>query len=59
MTGLINRILKLSGKYAARIKVAFVFSFFKSILSKMPICWLFWLFADFTKAALRADIVCG
>lgn len=52
MTGLINRILKLSGKYAARIKVAFVFSFFKSILSKMPILLAFLALRGFYEGSL-------
>lgn len=52
MIGLINRILKLSGKYAARIKVAFVFSFFKSILSKMPILLAFLALRGFYEGSL-------
>lgn len=36
---MISRILKLSGKYSKRIKLAFVFSVFDAILSKMPILY--------------------
>ena len=36
---MISRILKLSGKYSKRIKLAFVFSVFDAVLSKMPILY--------------------
>lgn len=52
MTGLINRILKLSGKYAARIKAAFVFSFFKSMLSKAPVLLAFLILRRFYEGDL-------
>lgn len=46
---LIQRILKLSGKYRGRIQWAFVLAVFESILSKLPICYAFvilWKFYD-------------
>lgn len=37
MIALMERILSVSGKYKGRIKLAFVFSFLKSLLAKAPI----------------------
>lgn len=37
MIALMRRILEVSGKYKRRIQLAFVFSFLKSMLSKVPI----------------------
>ena len=36
---MISRVLKLSGKYSKRIKLAFVFSVLDAILAKMPILY--------------------
>ena len=48
MIALMKRILAVSGKYKGRIQAAFVFSFFKSMLSHAPIilsffalCWFY------------------
>lgn len=41
MLRLIGRFLAIAGRYAARIKVAFVFSFFKSMLAKAPVILAF------------------
>lgn len=37
LIGLIKRIIRISGKYAARIKIAFVLSAIKSMLLQMPV----------------------
>lgn len=37
---LIKRIIKISGKYAGRIKAAFVCAAIKSIMMQMPIYYL-------------------
>ena len=37
MIALMKRILAVSGKYQGRIRLAFVFSFLKSLLSKAPV----------------------
>lgn len=47
MIRLIKRILKLSGRYKGKIQTAFVFSFLKSVLSKIPICLSFFVLAKF------------
>lgn len=47
MIKLINKILNVSGKYKGRIKIAFIFSFLKSFLSKFPICLAFFVFTAF------------
>ena len=52
MIRLIQRILCLSGKYRARIQTAFVFSFLKSMLSKMPICLAFLVLSGFYEQTL-------
>ncbi len=41
MLKLIRRIINLSGRYKIRIQAAFIFSFLKSMLSKMPIFFAF------------------
>ncbi len=43
MLGMISRILKVSGKYKGRIYAAFVFSFFKGILMKLPIMLTYYI----------------
>lgn len=47
MLKLIGRILRLSGKYKGKIQAAFVFSFLKSMLSKMPIFFAFLVLGKF------------
>ncbi len=47
MIALMKRILKASGKYKSKIKRAFVFSFFKSLLSKAPVIIGFMTLAAF------------
>ncbi len=44
---LIQRILKLSGKYKGRIKFAFVLAVVESILSKLPIYYAFVILSKF------------
>lgn len=44
---LIHRIIKLSGKYAGRIRLAFVCSALKSMLSQMPIFVTYLVFLQF------------
>ena len=41
MLRLIGRFLAIAGRYSARIKVAFVFSFFKSMFAKAPVILAF------------------
>ena len=52
MLKLLKRILRLSGKYSKKIKAAFLFSFFKSILSKMPIFLAFLILEKFYTESL-------
>lgn len=47
MIALMRRILAVSGNYQGRIKLAFVFSFLKSILAKAPIGFGFFVLAAF------------
>ncbi len=47
MITLMRRILAVSGDYQGRIKLALVFSFFKSILAKAPIGFAFFALAAF------------
>ena len=37
MISLMSRILAIAGKYRRNIKIAFIFSFLKSMLAKSPI----------------------
>lgn len=54
MIALIQRILKVSGPYRGRIRLAFVFSFLKSLLSKAPIELAFLVFAAFYRGTMTA-----
>lgn len=54
MIALIQRILKVSGPYRGRIRLAFVFSFLKSLLSKAPIGLAFLVFAAFYRGTMTA-----
>lgn len=47
MIALMKRILAVSGKYKGRIRLAFVFSFLKSLLAKAPIGLAFWALSAF------------
>ena len=47
MIALMRRILAVSGNYQGRIKLAFVFSFLKSILAKAPIGFGFFVLGAF------------
>lgn len=47
MIALMKRILDVSGKYKRRIQLAFVFSFLKSFLAKVPIGLAFLVFSAF------------
>ena len=47
MIQLLQRILRLSGSYRGRIRLAAVFSFFKAFFSKAPIIVAFFLIAGF------------
>lgn len=55
MIKLIGRILRLSGKYAPRIKVAFVCAAIKSILKNMPVFIAFLAFNDYMNGLLSAN----
>ena len=59
MIYLFQRILKLSGSYKRRIQAAFVFSFLKAVLAKMPICLAFFILSKFCDKTLTpADCGC-
>ena len=47
MITLMKRILAVSGPYKNRIKIAFIFSFLKSLLAKAPIMLAFLALAAF------------
>lgn len=49
MIELIKRILNVSGKYKGRIKLAFIFSFLKSLLAKAPIVLAFITIYEFVE----------
>lgn len=53
MLSIINRILKVAKAYKWQIRIAFVCSFFKSILAKMPIIIAFYLIAGFISGKLE------
>lgn len=55
MIRLMGRILSLSGKYKKRIQAAFVFSFAKSVLAKIPICLAFVVLSRFYDNTLKAS----
>lgn len=48
------RILKLSGKYKARIKAAFLFSVLEAILAKMPIVYSFVILTKLYNKSIQA-----
>ena len=54
MIKLMKRILAVSGKYRRRIQLAFVFSFLKSLLAKVPIMLAFLALAGFYEGTLAA-----
>ena len=54
MIKLMKRILAVSGKYKRRIQLAFVFSFLKSLLAKVPIMLAFLALARFYEGTLAA-----
>ena len=47
MISLMSRILAIAGKYRRNIKIAFIFSFLKSMLAKSPIGLAFIAFNAF------------
>lgn len=55
MITLMKRILAVSGKYKSRITVAFVFSFLKSMLMKVPIMVGFFVLAAFYEDKITAQ----
>lgn len=55
MIALMKRILAVSGKYKGRIQLAFVFSFLKSMLSKVPIMMGFFVLAAFYDEKMTAQ----
>lgn len=54
MIDLMKRILAVSGVYRKRILLAFVFSFFKSLLSKAPIMLAFLVLTGFYEGSISA-----
>lgn len=52
---LINRIIKLSGRYAGRIRLAFVCSALKSMLSQMPIFVTYLVFLQFYENSMTVS----
>ena len=52
MIDLMKRILTVSGVYQKRILLAFVFSFFKSLLSKAPIMLAFLVLTGFYEGSI-------
>ena len=61
MIDLMKRILTVSGVYRKRILLAFVFSFFKSLLSKAPIMLAFLVLTGFYEGSIsaRSCLLCG
>lgn len=55
MIKLISRVMKLSGKYAPKIRVAFVCAAIKSILKNMPIFISFLAFSDYINGVLSVN----
>lgn len=51
---MLSRILKLAGKYKARIKTAFVFSVLEAILAKMPVAYAFVILSKFYDKSIEA-----
>ncbi|MGC6173068.1 ABC transporter ATP-binding protein [Lacrimispora sp. 38-1] len=54
MKAMLSRIIKLSGKYKARIKAAFLFSVLEAILAKMPIVYAFGILSKFYDKSIQA-----
>ena len=59
MIRLMKRILAVAGVYRGRIKLAFVFSFLKALLSKMPIGLAFIAFIEFYRGEMTSGICLG
>ena len=61
MIALMKRILQTAGPYQGRIRLAFVFSFLKSMLAKAPLCLAFWVLAAFYNGSAGAALClqCG
>ena len=55
MIAIIKRILKITGKYKGKVKLAFLFSFIKSMLSKAPIMLAFIMLSDFMENRMTAE----
>ncbi|NLK78169.1 MAG: ABC transporter ATP-binding protein [Clostridiales bacterium] len=55
MIAIIKRILKITGKYKGKVKLAFLFSFIKSMLSKAPIMLAFIMLSDFMEKRMTAE----
>ena len=53
MIGLIKRILTVSGKYRGRIYTAFVFSFLKGMLQKVPVILTYFVVTKFLDGVLE------
>ncbi|MGN0351015.1 MAG: ABC transporter ATP-binding protein [Roseburia sp.] len=56
MIALIRRILNVAGKYKGRIKVAFIFSFLKSMLSKAPVGLAFVMLSAFLEDTANGEL---
>ncbi len=56
MLALINKIISVSGRYKARIYIAFIFSFVKSVLSKMPIVLSFVAIRHFIEGTMTERV---
>jgi len=56
MIALMSRILSISGKYKKNIYLAFVFSFFKSMLAKMPVFLAFLCFEAFYNQTMHSQM---
>ena len=56
MLALMNRIIKVSAAYGGRIRLAFVFSFLKSLLSKAPIALAFVMLAAFYENSVTGTL---
>ncbi|BBF43121.1 transport ATP-binding protein CydC [Lachnospiraceae bacterium KM106-2] len=56
MIALMRRIINVSGKYKGRIKLAFVFSFLKSMASKFPLCLAFVMISAFLDRSITKQM---
>lgn len=56
MIALMRRILAVSGKYKGRIQLAFVFSFLKSFLAKIPIGLAFFVLVAFYNGTASSEM---